>query len=100
MGKGRPPEADRVLLPLYIVHEYFEDAFGLTNNEIETITKDLGRKIKASRQNANRQFVRKEASKYVLGDKTRKTGLKIRYTLNDRGVQYMKSVLEKPPPEK
>jgi hypothetical protein len=95
LGKAKPAEADRVLLPLYIIHEHFENAFGLTTVEIETVTRDLGRKIKVSRQNANRQFVRTGTTKYVLGDKRRQIGAKIRYTLNTRGVQYIKSVLEK-----
>lgn len=101
LGKEKPAEADRVLLPLYIVHEYFENGFALSTNEISTITADLGPKIKVSRQNANRQFVRKKStSRYVLGNKTRKTGAKMRYTLNDRGVEYMKSILEEVQVEK
>lgn len=100
LGKEKPAEADRVLLSLYVIHKYFDNAFGLTTVEIETITTDLGPKIKVNRQNANRQFVRTATSRLVLADKRRKVGSKVRYTLNERGVQYMKSVLDKPMPDK
>jgi hypothetical protein len=96
LGRDKPSEADRVLLPLYIVHEYFENSFGLTTFDIETITTNLGPGLKVKRQNANRQFVRTSTSRLVLSDKTRKTGAKMKYTLNDRGVQSMKAVIEKP----
>lgn len=100
LGKAKPTEADRVLLPLYIVHKYFENSFGLTTVEIEAITTELGPKIKVNRQNANRQFVRKSTSRLVLSDTRRKVGAKVKYTLNDRGIQYIESVLAKLPPDK
>jgi hypothetical protein len=86
-------DRNRALLPLYIVHEYLENAYELSTVEIDHITSELGSKVKVSRQNVNRAFVRKETSKYVLADTTRKSGRATRYKLNDRGIEYMRSVL-------
>lgn len=91
--EAKSSEGLRVLLPLYIVHEHFENSFGLTTVEIESITAELGKKVKVRRQNALRA-VKSSVSKYVLGDRARKVGTGTRYTLSDRGVQYIKSVLE------
>jgi len=43
----RTAQVDRTLLPLYIVHEYLNNAFGLTSGEVKKITTDLGIPIKA-----------------------------------------------------
>jgi hypothetical protein len=90
--EAKSSEGLRVLLPIYIVHEYFENSFGLTTVEIESITAELGKKVKVRRQNALRA-VKSSVSKYVLGDRARKVGTGTRYTLSERGVQYIKSVL-------
>jgi hypothetical protein len=100
LDKEKSSEANRALLPLYIIHEYLDNKFGITTVEIGKITADLGPKIKISRQNVLRALVRSSASKYVLGDKTRKAGTGTRYTLNDRGVKYIKSILANEKPEK
>jgi hypothetical protein len=86
----RTSEVNRVLLPLYIVNQYMADAFGLTTVEISTITTDLG--IKVFRQNALRALT-SSGSRYVIGDRVRKTGQATRYKLNPRGVQYIKDIL-------
>ena len=62
-------EVNRVLLPLYIVHEYMKNSFGLTTVEIGIITTDLG--IKVFRQNALRALT-KTGARYVVGDRVRK----------------------------
>ena len=93
LNKAKSKEASRVLLPLYIIHEYLDNAFDLTTVEINKITTDLGPNVKVRRQNVLRALTRSSASNYVLGDKTRKIGTATRYKLNDRGVQYIKSVL-------
>ena len=95
---NKPSETHRVLLPLYIVHEYLENAYGLTTVEMEAITKELGSRAKISRQNALRALTKRDASKYVSADKIRKPGTGTRYTMNDRGVEYMKSILNEPTP--
>ena len=38
----RTSQVDRTLLPLYIVHEHFDNAFGLSSGEISKVTTDLG----------------------------------------------------------
>jgi len=90
--EAKSSEAVRVLLPLYIIHEYIENSFGLTTVEIGDITAELGNKVKVRRQNVLRA-VKHSASKYVLGDRARKVGTGTRYTISDRGVQYIKSIL-------
>jgi len=90
---SKSKEANRVLLPLYIIHEYMDSAFGLATVEISKITNEIGKSFGVTRQNANRALVRSPESKYVLGDRTRKQGSGARYTLNDRGVAYLKSII-------
>ena len=90
--EAKSSEAVRVLLPLYIVHEYFGNSFGLTTVEIGDITAELGSKVKVRRQNVLRA-VKFSGSKYVLGDRARKVGTGTRYTLSERGAQYIKSIL-------
>ena len=86
----RTAQVDRTLLALYIVHEYLDNAFGLTSGEVKKITTDLG--IPISQPNASRTLSG-TASKYVIGDKVKVKGQAVRYKLSRRGVQYMKEVL-------
>ncbi len=86
-------EGNRVLLPLYVIHEYMGNAFGITTIEISRVTAELGARVRVSRQAALRALVRSPASRYVLEDKARRRGIATRYTLDERGVQYMKSVI-------
>lgn len=86
-------EANRVLLPLYVIHEYMGNAFGITTIEISRVTAELGARVRVSRQAALRALVRSPASRYVLTDKARRRGIATRYTLDERGVQYMKNVI-------
>jgi hypothetical protein len=92
--ENKPSETDRVLLPLYIVHEYMENAYGLTTVEIAEIMNELGSGAKITRQNALRALTKRQAAKYVTADKLRKPGSGTIYLLNDRGVQYIKSILD------
>jgi len=78
-------EANRALLPLFIIYEYFENAFGLTTSEISKITVELG--VKVSRQNSLRAL-KFTANAYII-----KSGNPPRYTLNRRGVAFMRSLL-------
>lgn len=89
-------EANRVLLPLYVIHEYMGNAFGITTIEISKVTAELGARVRVSRQAALRALVRSPASRYVLTDKARRRGIATRYTLDARGVQYMKTVIAGP----
>lgn len=87
----RSSQVDRTLLPLYIVHEYQGNAFGLTSGEVRKVTTDLG--IPISTPNAS-NTLSGTASRYVIGDKVKKRGQAVRYKLSRRGVQYMKAVLK------
>ncbi|MGD0174497.1 MAG: hypothetical protein ABSC61_08705 [Anaerolineales bacterium] len=86
-------EANRVLLPLYVIHEYMGNAFGITTIEISKVTAELGARVRVSRQAALRALVRSPASRYVLTDKARRRGIATRYTLDARGVEYLKTVI-------
>lgn len=86
----RPAQVNRTLLPLYIVHEHLDNAFGLTSGDVKKVTTDLG--IPISQPNASRTLSG-TASKYVIGDKVKIKGQPVRYKLSRRGIQYMKEVL-------
>jgi hypothetical protein len=86
----RPAQVNRTLLPLYIVHEHLDNAFGLTSGDVKKVTTDLG--IPISQPNASRTLSG-TASKYVIGDKVKVKGQAVRYKLSRRGIQYMKEVL-------
>jgi hypothetical protein len=92
--ENKPSETDRVLLPLYMVHEYLENAYGLTTVEIAEVMNELGPSARISRQNALRALTKRQAAKYVTTDKLRKPGTGTRYFLNERGVKYIKSILK------
>lgn len=87
----RTSQVNRVLLPLYIVHKYFGNAFGLTSGDVNRITTDLG--VRVSTPNASTKLSG-TASKYVIADQVRKKGKTLKYKLNRRGVQYMEAVIE------
>ncbi len=84
-------QVNRILLPLYIVHEYLDNAHGLTSGEVSKITTDLG--VPVQTPNAS-NTLSGSASRYVIGDIIRKQGQPVRYKLSRRGVQYLKGVLE------
>lgn len=86
----RASQVDRTLLPLYLVHEHLENAFGLSSGEVSKITTDLG--VPVSQPNASKTLSG-TAAKYVIGDRVRKKGQLVRYKLSRRGLQYMQSVI-------
>lgn len=86
----RASTVDRVLLPLYVVHEHKANRFGLTSGEISRITTELG--VRVTQPNASIALA-DSASRYVIGDKVRKKGQPVRYRLSRRGLQYIKSVI-------
>jgi hypothetical protein len=83
-------ELNRVLLPLYVVHEYKDNKFGLTSGDIEKVTTQLG--VRVSTGNASTSLSN-DAKSYVLGDTVRVRGQPVRYKLHRRGIQYMKKIL-------
>lgn len=84
-------QVNRILLPLFVVHDYFDNKDALTSGDISRITTDLG--IPIATANASRTLSG-TASKYVIGDTVRKKGQVVRYKLSRRGHQYFKSLLE------
>jgi hypothetical protein len=87
----RTSMVDRTLLPLYVVHEHMKNKFALTSGEISKVMIDLG--IPIAVPNVS-NTLSGPASRYVMGDKVKKKGKAVRYTLSRRGVKYMKAVLE------
>lgn len=87
----RSSQVDRTLLPLYIVHEYLDNGFGLTSGEISKVTTDLG--IPISQPNAS-TTLSGTGSRYAIGDKVKKKGQPVKYKLSRRGLKYLKAVLE------
>ena len=87
---NRSSQVDRTLLPLYIIHEYLNNAFGLSSGGISRVTTDLG--VPVSQPNVSKTLSG-TAARYVIGDRVRRTGQPVRYKLSRRGVQYMKSVI-------
>lgn len=86
----RTSQVDRTLLPLYVVHEYFDNAFGLSSGEVNKITTDLG--VPLSQPNASKTLSG-TASKYVIGDRVRRKGQTVKYKLSHRGIKYIRSVI-------
>lgn len=86
----RTSGVDRILLPMYVVHKYFEDKFPMTSGEIFKTLSQLGITIFQSNV-AN--TLSSSASKYVMGDKIRVKGQAVRYRLSRRGIQYISTVI-------
>lgn len=82
---------NRVLLPLYFVHKYFDPNWVLSSGDVEIITDDLGVKVAITSAST---MLSGGAKKYVSGDAVRKQGGKgVRYKLNRPGIQYMTNLL-------
>jgi hypothetical protein len=86
----RTSQVNRVLLPLYIIQEHMDNAFGLTSGDISKITADLGIPVQAPNVS---NTLSGTASRYVMPDKLRKRGQVVRYKLSRRGVKYLTSVI-------
>lgn len=85
-------QVNRILLPMFIVHEYMNNGFTMTSGELSQVLKDLGTPI--HRSNIS-NILSKTASRYVIGDKVRKQGQAVHYKLSRPGVQYLKKVLKR-----
>jgi hypothetical protein len=93
----RTSQVNRILLPLYILHEHMDNRFALSSGDIKKITTDLG--IPIQTPNAS-HTLSDTASRYVMGDKVRMRGRATRYKLSRRGLHYFKSVLKGSPDDK
>ena len=83
-------QVDRTLLPLYIVEKYLGNKVALTSGDISKITVNLG--IPISVPNVSGTLTG-TASRYVMGDKTKKKGRTIRYKITKKGMAYLESVI-------
>ncbi len=81
---------NRVLLPLYMIHEHLENAHTLSSGDIAAITTQLS--VPVTQPNASRALAG-NASKYVIGNTSRRSGTAVGYKLNRRGVQHLQSVI-------
>lgn len=86
----RIDQLPRVLLPLYIVYEHMSNMTGLTSGEISRVTTELGIRIMVANASTKLSGA---ASKYVIGDRARKSGQPVRYKLSRRGHAYVKNII-------
>jgi hypothetical protein len=82
---------NRVLLPLYLIHEHKSNSFGLTSGEISKVLKELGTPLTQANTST---YLSGDARAYVIGDKTRIKGQPVRYKIIRRGVQHIKDLLK------
>ena len=83
-------QVNRILLPLFVVQKFMGGSHGLTTGDISAVTKDLGIPIHvANVSNA----LKGSAARYVIGDKVRRKGQPVRYTLSRRGIKYLENVI-------
>lgn len=87
----RTSQVDRVLLPLYIVHQYFDNSTWLTTGDIHKVTRSLG--IPISIANISHTFAG-SANRYVVVKGMSKRGQPQEYQLSRKGLIYLKSVLQ------
>ena len=80
----------RVLLPMYIVYEHMNNAYGLTSGQINKVTVQLGVPVKPP--NVSKTLAG-SAAKYVIGDTVRKSGQAVKYKLSRRGHAYLKEII-------
>jgi len=86
-------QTSRTLLPLFMIHEHFENKRGFTTGEISSFTSHLGSPV--SGPNVS-HTLRGAASKYVMVDTGGPQDGPAKYKINRRGVAYMKELLGRP----
>ena len=87
----RSSQINKILLPLYVSYKYFGNKYSLTSGEISKITAKLGIPLNISNVS---NALSGSAARYVMGNKTKKTGGGLRYNLTHRGLKYMKEIIE------
>lgn len=81
---------DRILLPLYVIHEYSKKPYGLTSGHIAKVLSDLG--VPIAQPNIAKSLS-STVSRYIVGDSVRKRGAAVVYKISRRGIQYLKNVI-------
>jgi hypothetical protein len=87
----KKPMLPRVLLCSYFANKTLDDPY-LTTSQVETITHDLGVRIKAS--NVSGCFT-DSGRAYFTADRVRRKGVAVRYKINRAGIRYVEGMLEK-----
>lgn len=82
---------DRLLLPLYISHEYVSEHLRLTSGDITKYLSQFGVNI-AQPNVAN--YLSSTASRYVIADSIRERGKPTRYRISRKGLAYLKTVIK------
>jgi hypothetical protein len=87
----RSSVVDRLLLPLYVAHEYISEHLSLTSGDI---TKYLSQfSVNIAQPNIAKNLS-STASRYVIGDSIREKGRATRYRISRKGLAYLKSVIK------
>jgi hypothetical protein len=81
---------NKILLPLYLVHEHKSNSHGLTSGQISRVLKELGTPIDVRNVSTS---LSGQARGFVTGDKVRVRGQAVSYKMIRRGVQYFKETL-------
>lgn len=81
---------DRVILPLYIVKNDFNNSFSLSSNDIYKVLKELG--VSIALPNISKTL-KKSANKYIIPDKMTKKGQSTAYKISLTGEKYIKEIL-------
>ncbi len=87
----RSSVVDRLLLPLYIAHEYVSEQLALTSGEIAKFLSQFG--VHIAQPNIAKNLS-STASRYVIGDTIREKGKPVRYRISRKGLAYMKTVIK------
>jgi len=81
---------NRILLPLFLVHEHKSNAYGLTSGQISKVLKELGTPMDVRNVST---ILSGPAKGLVTGDKVRTQGQAVSYKIIRRGVQHFKQAL-------
>ena len=87
----RSSVVDRLLLPLYIAHEYVSEQLALTSGEIAKFLSQFS--VNIAQPNIAKNLS-STASRYVIGDTIREKGKPVRYRISRKGLTYLKSVIK------
>ena len=87
----RSSVVDRLLLPLYVAHEYVSEHLGFTSGEITKYLSQFG--VNIAQPNVARNLS-SSASRYVIGDTLRVKGKATHYRISRKGLAYIKSVIQ------
>lgn len=87
----RSSVVDRLLLPLYIAHEYVSEHLALTSGDITRYLSQFS--VNIAQPNVAKNLS-SSASRYVIGDTIRVKGKATRYRISRKGLSYIKSVIK------